>query len=104
MTAAAIQLKEAGEATQHEAVLVQAWAKRRPKWTRTETARWLNERSAPLLAWLRRRAAVAPARHSEQLGYWVKEQAPDIFERAHVRLAEANNEERDVMHVEEVMR
>lgn len=104
MTAEAIQLKEAQAATQHEAVLVRAWTKRRPAWTRTDTARWLNERSEPLLARLRRRAGRAPS-HSRQIGYWVKENEPTLFARAHERLARcANSQDRDQLLIDEVLR
>lgn len=104
MTAAAIQLKEAQAASLHEAVLVRAWSKRRPQWTRTDTARWLNDRSEPLLAWLRRRSPHAPS-HSRQMGYWVKEEEPTIFARAHERLARcANSEDRDQLLIDEVLR
>lgn len=104
MTAQAIQLKEAQAATQHEAVLVRAWTKRRPAWTRTDTARWLNDRSEPLLAWLRRRSPHAPG-HSRQMGYWVKENEPLIFERAHERLARcANQQDRETLLIDEVLR
>lgn len=104
MTAEAIQLKEAQEASQHEAVLVRAWGRRRPAWTRTDTARWLNERSEPVLAWLRRRAARSPS-HSRQMGYWVKENEPAIFARAHERLARCgNNQDREQLLTDEVLR
>jgi len=67
---------------------------RRRAWTRTDTARWLNERSAPALAWLRRKPGAWPA-HSRQLGYWVKENAPAFFDRAHARLAQLNEQARE---------
>lgn len=102
MTAAAIQLKEARAATSQEAGLVLAWAKRRPAWTRTDSARWLNERSEPLLAWLRRRAGRAPA-HSRQMGYWLKEERPDLFNPAHSRLAAARAADRETLRLDEVM-
>lgn len=67
---------------------------RRRKWSRTDTARWLNERSATVLAWLRRCPGEWPA-HSRQVGYWVKEHAPAYFDRAHGRLAELDEEARE---------
>ena len=64
---------------------------RRRAWTRTDTARWLNERSAPALAWLRRKPGAWPA-HSRQIGYWVKENAPGYFDRAHARLTQITDD------------
>lgn len=74
------------EATSARAV--KAWQKCRPAWSRNETVRWLNERSAGVLAWLRRRDAGAPAR-SEAMGRWLHEKRPPVFRRAHERLAAA---------------
>lgn len=104
MTAAAIQRKEALDATQHEAVLVKAWARRRPAWTRTDSARWLNERSAQVLAWLRRKSTHAPE-HSRQMGYWVKDNEAAVFARAHERLmACATQQDRDHLLIHEVLK
>lgn len=104
MTSAALQIREAQAASQHEAALVQAWSRRRPQWTRTDSARWLSERSEPLLAWLRRRSPRAPA-HSRQMGYWLKENEPAIFDRAHTRLAACRQAAaRERMLIEEVLR
>lgn len=104
MTSSALQLRDAQAATQHEAALVRAWDKRRPRWTRTDTARWLNDRSEPVLAWLRRRSPHAPG-HSRQMGYWVKENEAAIFARAHERLARcANQQDRDQLLIDEVLR
>lgn len=103
MTEAAIQLREAKEATGRETGLVLAWKKRRPAWTRTDSARWLNERSEPVLAWLRRHAGHAPA-HSRQMGYWLKENMPVIFDRAHGRLAAGPAERRENLITSEILR
>jgi hypothetical protein len=103
MTAAALQLKDTETATAKEAGMVLAWARRRPAWTRTDTARWLNERSEPLLAWLRRRSPRAPA-HSRQMGYWLKDQDPTLFARAHERLARCKTPDRDQLLTDEVLK
>ena len=103
MSEAAIQLKEAAAASGREAGLVLAWQKRRPEWTRTDTARWLNERSEPVLAWLRRHAQRAPA-HSRQMGYWLKEEEQAIFDRVHARLRARPASERDHLMTHEVLR
>jgi hypothetical protein len=82
---------------------MRAWQRRR-RWTRTDTARWLNDRGAPLLAWLRRRGPHAPSR-CVQVGYWLKDEQTSLFDRAHRHLAAcANDADRDGMIVEEVMR
>ena len=103
MTAEAIQRREATDATEHEAVLVRAWAKRRPAWTRTDTARWLNERSEQVLAWLRRKSTRAPG-HSRQMGYWVKDNEPVVFDRAHARLSATLRQDREQLLTGEVLR
>lgn len=103
MSAEAVQLREAQAASGREAGLVLAWKKRRPAWTRTDTARWLNDRSEPVLAWLRRHAAQAPA-HSQQMGYWLKERRQDVFDRAHTRLAAVGAGDRETLTTSEVLR
>lgn len=65
----------------------------RRRWTRTDTARWLNERSAPALAWLRRKPGTWPE-HSRQVGYWLKENAAALFARAHASLEKMSEGER----------
>lgn len=68
-----------------------AWKKsRRSAWSRTDTARWLNDRSPAVVAWLRRRTSTAPER-SKQVGYWLKEFSPRTFDRAHTVLTAAPN-------------
>lgn len=66
---------------------------RRKTWSRTDSARWLNERSEAVLAQLRRRGLEAPA-YSKQMGFWLKEVAASraIFDRAHERLLEIGND------------
>lgn len=65
-----------------------AWARRR-KWSRTDTARHLNDRSEPLIAYFRRRQPSAIIPHCRQFGYWLKLHSPAAFDRAHQRLASA---------------
>lgn len=65
-----------------------AWNRRR-KWTRTDTARHLNDRAQPLIALFRRLQPTAAPAHSKQFGYWLKDNAPAVFDRAHTRLAGA---------------
>jgi hypothetical protein len=71
---------------------IEAWARRRP-WTRTDTARHLNDRSEPLLAVIRRAHPQIAAAHTRQAGYWLKVHAPALFDRAHKRLAAATNDD-----------
>lgn len=70
------------------AVLQAAWQRRR-KWSRTDTARHLNDRAAPLIALFRRLHPQAAPRHSRQFGYWLKDNTPALFDRAHEKLAGA---------------
>jgi hypothetical protein len=67
------------------AALEQAWQRRRP-WSRTDTARFLDDRSEPLLALLRRRPGEWP-KHSRQFGQWLRTNQTRIFDRAHRLLA-----------------
>lgn len=69
------------------------WEKIR-RWSRTDSARWVNDRSASVLAWLRRRSGEWPA-HSAQMGYWLKENSPAIFDRIHTTLAGLSPESRE---------
>jgi hypothetical protein len=71
--------------------MVETWA-RKKKWSRTDSARFLNERSAALLARFRRVQSAVTVKHSEQFGYWLKTNAPAIFDRAHARLLEARDD------------
>lgn len=75
---------------------------RRRAWSRTDSARWLNERSAPALAWLRRRPGQWPA-HSRQIGYWLKDQSPELFATVHARLAALSAEARDLALVSSLL-
>lgn len=79
-----------------------SWAKRRP-WSRTATARWLNDRSPSVMAWLRLRPGKWPAT-SNSIGYWLQEHAPAVFGQVHERLLEAGSEaKRDALRVGEVL-
>lgn len=98
-----LQRRDAVAATAHEGVLVRAWAKRRPAWTRTESARWLDARSEQVLAWLRRRTSRGPG-HSRQMGYWLKDNEPAIFDRAHAHLAALTTRDREAAMPHEVLR
>jgi hypothetical protein len=77
------------EHSQHN---IDAWARRRP-WTRTDTARHLNDRSEPLLAVLRRSHPQLAPSHTKQAGYWLKTHFPALFDRAHKRLAAAADDD-----------
>jgi hypothetical protein len=81
------------EAQAQEAKGVERWQKIRV-WSRTDSARWLNDRSAPVLAWLRRRAGQWPA-HSAQVGYWLKDHAPEVFNHVHDKLTKLGSEARE---------
>lgn len=77
---------------------------RRRKWTRTDSARWLSDRSEAVLAWLRRKPGRWPE-HSHAVGYWLKENSPRVFERAHTRLGAGKDDAaRDAMLPGEVLR
>lgn len=75
---------------------VARWEKVR-KWSRTDSARWVNDRSAAVLAWLRRRPGQWPA-HSSQVGYWLRENAPALFDQFHNKLAGLSPEGREQTH------
>jgi len=67
------------------------------KWSRTDSARWVNDRSAAALAWLRRRAGQWPA-HSAQMGYWLRDNNPALFDQIHTTLAGLSPEGREQSH------
>jgi len=67
------------------------WLRRKP-WTRTETARWGNDRSEPLLALLRRRPGRWPDT-SRNVGEWLKINATPVFDRIHARLGALPSDE-----------
>lgn len=95
--------KSRGEAEAATAVGLRQYEARRT-WTRTDTGRWLNDRSEPVLAWLRRKPGAWPGR-SRQVGYWMKEYAPRLFDKAHKRLAGGENDDaREAMLPGEVLR
>jgi hypothetical protein len=86
---------EKNESTLRREAGLAAWERRR-KWSRTETARWLNDRHAPVLALLRRRPGQWPAymKHGgTAIGYWIKENAPALFDAAHATLAAAKSDD-----------
>lgn len=86
-TVTPVQARDRDAAERATAAGLARWEKRR-RWSRTDTTRWLNDRSPAVLAWLRRRPGSWPA-HSKQVGEWIKEYTPRVFDRAHDRLAAA---------------
>lgn len=97
-----VQARERDAAERASDAGLERWEKRR-RWSRTDTARWLNERSAAVLAWLRRRPGTWPA-HSKQVGYWLKEYTPRVFDRAHDRLAAGDDSVRENMLPREILK
>jgi len=76
---------------------------RRRRWSRTDSARWLNDRSPAILAWLRRGPGDWPHR-TDEAGYWLKEKKPSLFDAAHNRLAhESTDSARDALHVGDLL-
>ena len=84
-----------------EKKFVAAWARRR-KWSRTDTARWMDDRNEAVLAALRRLPGAWP--HVRRIGYWLKDNAPDVFNRAHARLAAAGEAGAEKLFPMEVVR
>jgi len=87
MTAPLKVLGEAAHVTAARKNLQAAWHGR-ARWSRTDSARYLNDRSEAFLALLRRRPGAWP-RHTHQLGYWLRTHTPPVFDRAHAALARA---------------
>lgn len=88
MTTLAQQSAQARDRSEaHSAAKVAIYAQAR-RWSRTDTARWLSDRSEAVLARLRRLGREGPD-HSNQMGRWLKDQARDrsTFDRAHAALA-----------------
>lgn len=78
--------QESTHTRQSRISLEKAWADR-VRWSRTATARYLNDRSPALIALFRRTNPAQTPRHTRQFGYWLKQFAPGVFDRAHTRLA-----------------
>lgn len=87
---------------QRNETVMSAAAYVRHKWSRTDTARWLNDRNERVLAWVRRNLPRAPV-HSKQIGYWLREFSP-AFDRAHARLSALPAAARDGLLIEEALR
>jgi hypothetical protein len=103
MSAERATLTDVDRAQAAEVLRVASWARRR-KWSKTDTQRWLSDRSARVLAWVRRRRPMAPS-HSHKMGYWLNEYDRVVFDRAHAALLRAANDEaREALLVEEVLR
>lgn len=69
--------------------LREAWVRRRPAWTRNDTTRWLNERSALVLAWLRRVEPTRAPTYSANMGRWLQNNRPKVFAICHKNLTTA---------------
>lgn len=85
----------------NEAKKVAKWLAQR-KWSRTDTARWLDDRNEAVLAALRRRPGAWP--HVRSIGYWLKDHAPEVFDRVHARLAKAGEAGAEKLFPMEVVR
>lgn len=93
MSAAYSPLTEAG---------LRRWAREQP-WTRTNTARWLNERSAAVLAhYEKEHGILLSSRASSAAGYRLQERLPKNFDAIHGKLAAAEGD-RDALTLEEVL-
>ena len=80
---------------------VAGWSAAR-KWSRTDTARWLDDRNEAVLAALRRLPGAWP--HVRRIGYWLKDHAPEVFDRVHARLAKAGEAGAEKLFPMEVVR
>ena len=88
----------AQRASEVEAAWVASYSRRR-KWGRTDSQRWLDDRSAAVMAWLRRNPGSWPT-NIEQAGAWLKDRHIALFDRAHAQLAGAADEtKRAALHV-----
>ena len=56
------------------------------QWNRTDSVRWLDNRSATILAWLRRKTGDWPE-HVNFIGSWLQRRHRFDFDRIHLRLA-----------------
>ena len=91
------------QAQRNETVMTRA-AYERHKWSRTDTARFLNDRNERVLAWARRKLPSPPV-HAKQMGFWLKEKATTVFDRAHARLAALTSDQtREATFIEDLLR
>ena len=91
----------ARRASEVENAYVASYARRR-KWCRADSARWLDERSPAIMAWLRRQPGQWP-NQIEQAGGWLKDRHLALVDRAHARLsAAADDTARSALHVGDI--
>lgn len=82
-----------------------AWEHRRTwsnTWTRTDTVRWLDERSAALAAHYSRDHGISFSRAPRQMGQWIARKLPANFAVMHERMVNAKDR-RDALTLEEVL-
>lgn len=79
-------IAETRQGTEAHSLRLQTAYTARARWTRTATARWLDDRAPAAIAALRRLLR-SPVPDVRQPGYWLKEHNPPLFARAHERLA-----------------
>lgn len=65
----------------------------KPTWSRSDSERWLNDRSEALVAWLRRREPSFIHVHSRRAGRWIRSNRKALFDRAHLKLAACGSDE-----------
>lgn len=73
----------------HSEAAEAAWARRKTwneTWTRSDTERWLDERSTDAAAWVRT-IGITLARDPKQMGNWMRTRLPGNFDTAHTKLA-----------------
>lgn len=82
----------------HSQAAEQAWIRRKTwnmTWARSDTERWLDERSTAAAAWARSVGVqIRKGRDPKLMGLWLRFKLPGNFAFAHARLAKMTAEER----------
>lgn len=100
-----LEMERVELANRHTEQGLAQYAKRR-RWSRTDSARWLDERSEAGLARLRRLGRECP-QVSRRLGHWLKEDARDTQYFGHIHAALAalpNDTARECAHVLDILK
>jgi hypothetical protein len=85
---------------------LKAWATRRTRdriWTRTDTARWLDDRRDGCIAWAKHTLGLSLRYHPKYMGAWIQVRLGGSFDVAHAHLAEMTEERRAASLAKDVL-
>jgi hypothetical protein len=91
MSLSTTQLPRSAQAI--ELAQVASYQATRGAWSRSDSERWLDDRSEALVAWLRRKEPAFTHLHSRRAGRWLRSNRKAFFDRAHLKLAACETDE-----------